>query len=86
MAIDRIRRILLAGFSRFYDDGVVRWSRAQLHGAINPRGEIHDLESSEIQSILIDFEQKGLIRLLRKDDAYLEIMNIEGVRRLEEEF
>lgn len=71
---NRIRDILLAGFERFYDEGMHSWNRRQVKGAINPRGESNDLESPEIQDLLNELEHEGVIRLVREDARYLDVL------------
>lgn len=68
-------RIGVSGLWRFYDDGFVRWPRNKL----TPLFSNLDLEQPEIQKELESLEKKGLIKLLRTNDCYLEVLRADDV-------
>lgn len=71
---NNLEGLLKAGISRFYSEGFICWSKADVMGAINPRGEKHDLQEPLVQGVLKDLEAQGLIKIIGRDDFYLEIL------------
>ena len=65
----------VSGLWRFYDDGFTRWPRKKLI----PLFSNLDLEQPEIQKELESLEEKGLIKLFRTDDCYLEVCRVPDV-------
>lgn len=66
--------LLKSGISRFYSEGFFRWSKADVIGAINPRGEKHDLQEPLVQLVLKELEAQGIIKIVGRDDFYLELL------------
>jgi hypothetical protein len=71
---NRMKERLTGGFERFFSDGMTVWTKKNVHGAINPLGERHELDEPEIQEILKELEQEGLIKLKYEDEFYLEVL------------
>ena len=71
---DSLKKMLRAGFKRFFSEGMSKWSQRDLHGAINPLGEKHEVDEPQVQEILKELEQEGLIKLKYEDEFYLEVL------------
>ena len=72
---NELLKMLEAGFRRFYSEGYSRWSRDKVIAAINPVGESRTVDDPEIQNILRELENRGLILLKHDNDCYLEVLH-----------
>lgn len=66
--------ILDAGFRRFYGEGFSRWTKDKVVALIALPGTSNNIDDAEIQHIFQILESRGLIRLIRADDCYLEVL------------
>ncbi len=71
---NELLEILASGFKRFYSEGHSKWSKALVQAAIQPAGVVRSLDEPEVQAVLKELEKMGLIRLLYKDECYLEVL------------
>ena len=72
-----IKDIVLAGFGRFFHEGMRYWTREEFHGLINPRGYQYKLSDPAIQKMLKELEAEGYIRLLGEKQRFLEVLKVE---------
>ena len=63
--------VLRLRINRFYSEGFVSWSKSQL--AVELDGAI-DLEDSDLQAALQDWDRNGAIKLHREESLYLEVL------------
>jgi hypothetical protein len=70
-----LKGMLSNGFKRFYLEGAQFWSRKDLHAAINPLGHANEIDTPKVQTVLKELENEGLIKLLKRDDQYLEVLH-----------
>jgi hypothetical protein len=71
-----LKRMMVAGMTRFFHDGMKSWSRKNLHGLVNPLGEHHEIDEPEVQQALSALESDGFIKLYYEDDRYLEVTGV----------
>jgi len=74
MTLSDLKDMLRRSFARFYAEGMRYWSKSTLEKALRPRGASFDLNSSEVQRILQEIEAEGLVKLVRSDEVYLEVV------------
>jgi hypothetical protein len=43
--------------------------------AINPLGHANEIDTPKVQTVLKELENEGLIKLLKRDDQYLEVLH-----------
>lgn len=70
--VDEALAILRAGIDRFYSEGMTTWSKDQINRAL--KGVV-TWDHPSVQSALRDWEERGIIRVLQTDDAYIEILH-----------
>jgi len=74
-------------FNRSVDDGVRVWKQSVVEKTLKLNQSEKDLGSQEIQSLFEKFESEGLIKLIRRPDAYLIVwQNAPGLTPIEEEY
>jgi hypothetical protein len=72
-----IKDIVLAGFGRFFHEGMRYWTKEEFSGLINPRGYQYELSDPIIQKMLKELEAEGYIRLLGEKQRFLEVLKVE---------
>lgn len=75
MIENKILKILESGFKRFYSEGYSKWSKDNLVAAIQSVDSAKNISDPEVQNILKELENKGLIILRYKQDCYLEVLH-----------
>jgi len=74
MDADELQKVLLAGFQRFLDDGVVTWNQDAVARFVHAAGSNKSLSDPQVQKILDELELQGHIRLRRQENAYLDVL------------
>ena len=74
-----IKKIVLAGFGRFFPEGMRYWTKAEFHGLINPRGYSYDISDPEIQQMLAQLVSERRICLTGSETPFLEVLRIDDI-------
>lgn len=69
-----MKEMVIAGLWKSASEGVQSWGIQSFSGCINPRGYKNEVNDPEIQQMLKEIEQEGLIKLVGTDDCYLKIL------------
>ena len=67
---------MLAGFGRFFYEGMECWTEIQFHGLINPRGRKHETSDPEIVIAIQELQDEGYIRFIGKDPCFIEVLKV----------
>jgi len=69
--INEMLDIVRAGIRRFYDEGHYKWTKRSFEDFFD--GKI-PLSNPQVQSKLKEWEKNGAIRVVGKEDCYIEVL------------
>lgn len=69
-----LKQSVIGGLAKDLSEGATYWSRKSAEGVIRPRGHYNTLEDPEIVAMFQELDQEGYIRLVGRDDVFLEVL------------
>jgi len=69
--MDQMLNTIEAGLNRFFSEGYTRWSKENFLKMFNANVNLNDFR---IQLFLYKLEQKGIIKIIGRDDVFIEII------------